>query len=157
MTLTDLDKKIVMELQAGLPLVSRPFMELAQRLGISEAELMDRVQAIKQSGLMRRIGAALRHHRVGFKANAMIVWHIPEEIIIEVGEQMAKLPEVTHCYQRASLPQWPYNFYTMVHGHSREECQQIAAKLSEIAGVTNYRLLYSVAELKKSSMKYFMD
>lgn len=157
MTLTDLDKKIVMELQAGLPLVSRPFMEIAQRLGISEAELMDRVQALKESGFMRRIGAALRHHRVGFKANAMIVWDIPEEIINEVGEQMAKLPEVTHCYQRVSLPQWPYNFYTMVHGHSKEECQQIAAKLSEIAGVTNYRLLYSVAELKKSSMKYFMD
>lgn len=157
MTLTDLDKKIIMELQAGLPLVSRPFRELAQRLGISEAELLARVQAYQQNGFMRRIGAALRHRRVGFKANAMIVWDIPEEIINEVGEQMAKLPEVTHCYQRLSLPQWPYNFYTMVHGHSQEECQQIADKISAIAGVTNYRLLYSVAELKKSSMKYFMD
>lgn len=157
MTLTDLDKKIIMELQAGLPLASRPFRELAQRLGISEAELLARVQALQQNGFMRRIGAALRHRRVGFKANAMIVWDIPEEIINEVGEQMAKLPEVTHCYQRLSLPQWPYNFYTMVHGHSQEECQQIADKISAIAGVTNYRLLYSVAELKKSSMKYFMD
>ncbi|WP_459909535.1 siroheme decarboxylase subunit beta [Desulfotomaculum defluvii] len=157
MTLTDLDKKIVMELQSGLPLESRPFEVLAHRLGISEEEFITRVHAIQQAGIMRRIGAALRHHRVGFSANAMIVWQIPEDMIIEVGEQMAKLAEVTHCYQRVSLPQWPYNFYTMVHGHSQEECQHIAEKLSAIAGVKDYRLLYSVAELKKSSMKYFMD
>ncbi|ABO50674.1 transcriptional regulator, AsnC family [Desulforamulus reducens MI-1] len=157
MTLTDLDKKIVIELQAGLPLVSRPFETLARKLDITEEELITRVHAIQQAGIMRRIGAALRHHRVGFKANAMIVWQISEDKILEVGEQMAKLPEVTHCYQRAALPQWPYNFYTMVHGQSREECQNIAVRLSEIAGVTNYRLLYSVTELKKSSMKYFMD
>lgn len=157
MQLSELDKKIVMELQSGLPLVSRPFEALAQRVGITEKEFIDRVHAIQRAGIMRRIGAALRHHRVGFTANAMIVWQIPEDKIQEVGEQLSQLPEVTHCYQRVSLPQWPYNFYTMVHGHSREECKNIAERLSKISGVTNYRLLFSVAELKKSSMKYFMD
>ncbi len=157
MTLSELDQRIVMELQSGLPLVSRPFEALARRLGISEEEFLARVHAIQQAGIMRRIGAALRHHRVGFTANAMIVWQIPEEKIGEVGEQMSQLPEVTHCYQRVSLPQWPYNFYTMVHGHSREECRRIAEQLAQIAGVNDYRLLYSVAELKKSSMKYFLD
>lgn len=157
MTLSELDQRIVMELQSGLPLVSRPFEALARRLGITEEEFLARVHAIQQAGIMRRIGAALRHHRVGFTANAMIVWQIPEEKIVEVGEQMSQLPEVTHCYQRVSLPQWPYNFYTMVHGHSREECRRIAEQLAQIAGVNDYRLLYSVAELKKSSMKYFMD
>ncbi|GAB6157763.1 Lrp/AsnC family transcriptional regulator [Desulfotomaculum varum] len=157
MTLSELDKRIIMELQAGLPLVSRPFEALAKRLGITEEEFLARVHAIQQAGIMRRIGAALRHHRVGYTANAMIVWQIPEEKIVEVGERMAQLPEVTHCYQRAALPQWPYNFYTMIHGRSREACRQIAEKLADIAGVDNYRLLYSVAELKKSSMKYFMD
>lgn len=157
MTLSELDKQIVMELQSGLPLVSRPFEALAHRLGISEEEFISRVHAIQQAGIMRRIGAALRHRRVGYTANAMIVWQIPEENIGEVGEKFSKLPEITHCYQRRALPQWPYNFYTMVHGHSREECQQIAERLAQISGINTYRLLYSVAELKKSSMKYFMD
>lgn len=157
MELSELDKQIVKELQAGLPLVNRPFQALAQRVDLTEEEFLARVHAIQQAGIMRRIGAALRHRRVGFTANAMIVWQMPEDRVQEMGERMSRLKEVTHCYQRASLPQWPYNFYTMVHGHSREECERIAEKLAELAGVNNYRLLYSVAELKKSSMKYFMD
>ncbi|AEG59892.1 AsnC family transcriptional regulator [Desulforamulus ruminis] len=157
MELSELDKQIVKELQAGLPLVNRPFQALAQRVGLTEEEFLARVHAIQQAGIMRRIGAALRHRRVGFTANAMIVWQMPEDRVQEMGERMSRLKEVTHCYQRASLPQWPYNFYTMVHGHSREECERIAKKLAELAGVNTYRLLYSVAELKKSSMKYFMD
>ncbi|SHK11641.1 Lrp/AsnC family transcriptional regulator [Desulforamulus aeronauticus] len=157
MKLSELDKQIVMELQSGLPLVSRPFEALARRLKITEEEFITRVHAIQQAGIMRRIGAALRHRRVGYTANAMIVWQIPEDKIDVVGEQFFHLPEITHCYQRVSLPQWPYNFYTMVHGHSREECQRIAERLAQIAGINSYRILYSVAELKKSSMKYFMD
>ncbi|WP_003541140.1 AsnC family transcriptional regulator [Desulfotomaculum nigrificans] len=157
MELSDLDKQIVKELQSGLPLVKRPFAVLARRLGISEEELFQRVQALQQAGIMRRIGAALRHHKVGFTANAMIVWQVPEEKIEEVGQMFSQLPEVTHCYQREELPHWPFNFYTMVHGRNRETCEQIAARLSQLAGISNYRLLYSVAELKKSSMKYFMD
>ena len=157
MELSELDKQIVKELQAGLPLVNRPFQALAQRVGLTEEEFLARVHAIQQTGIMRRIGAALRHRRVGFTANAMIVWQMPEDRVQEMGERMSQLKEVTHCYQRASLPHWPYNFYTMVHGHSREECERIAQKLAELAGVNTYRLLYSVAELKKSSMKYFMD
>lgn len=157
MELSELDKQIVKELQAGLPLVNRPFQVLARRVGLTEEEFLSRVHAIQQAGIMRRIGAALRHRRVGFSANAMVVWQIPEERIIEVGNRMSKLPEVTHCYQRTSLPNWPYNFYTMIHGHSREECHKIAEKLSQLSEVSTYRLLFSVAELKKSSMKYFMD
>lgn len=157
MALSELDMQIVKELQSGLPLVTKPFEVLARRVGISEEEFIARVHAIQQQGIMRRIGAALRHRKVGFVANAMIVWQIPEEKIEAVGKLMAGLPEVTHCYQRASAPQWPYNLYTMVHGHNREECRVTAEKLAELVGVKQYRLLFSVAELKKSSMKYFMD
>lgn len=157
MELNELDKQIIIELQAGLPLVSRPYEALGRQLGLTEEELIARIQEFMQAGIMRRMGAALRHHRVGFTANAMIVWQIPEEKIVEVGEQLSQLPEITHCYQRRVLPNWPYNFYTMVHGRSREECQQIAEKLAQIAGESDYKILYSVTELKKSSMKYFMD
>ncbi len=157
MDLSELDKQIIKELQNGLPLVSRPFQVLAQRVGITEDEFLARMHGIQRAGIMRRIGAALRHRHVGFTANAMIVWQIPEDRIVDTGNRMAQLPEVTHCYQRATLPHWPYNFYTMVHGHNREECQKIAERLAEISGASTYRLLYSLAELKKSSMKYFMD
>lgn len=157
MALSELDKQIVKELQAGLPLVKKPFEVLARRVGISEEEFIARIHAIQQQGIMRRIGAALRHRSVGFVANAMIVWYVPEEKIEDVGKLMAGLPEVTHCYQRKPAPDWPYNFYTMVHGHSCEECEKLAEKLASLSGVSEYRLLFSVAELKKSSMKYFMD
>ncbi|RYD01983.1 hypothetical protein N752_26385 [Desulforamulus aquiferis] len=126
-------------------------------MGISEEEFIQRVHAIQQQGVLRRIGAALRHRKVGFVANAMIVWSVPEDRIEEIGSQMAGIPEVTHCYQRKTAPDWPYNFYTMIHGHNREECEKTAKKLAEAIGIAKYRLLFSVAELKKSSMKYFMD
>jgi DNA-binding Lrp family transcriptional regulator len=89
-------------------------------------------------------------------ANAMIVWQVPEDRIEDVGVIMASFPEVTHCYQRpVRLPDWPHNLFTMVHGRTREECREIASRLAEAAGIDGYRMIFSTAELKKSSMKYF--
>jgi DNA-binding Lrp family transcriptional regulator len=155
----DEDKKLIVELQRGLPLVSRPFAELGERVGLSEAEVIQRVQAWQDAGALRRLGAALRHRTVGYMANAMLVWRIPEDRIGEVGEKFAALPEVTHCYERVVLPEWPYNLYTMVHAATQEECLALAEKLAGLAGVSasEYDVLYSYAELKKSSMDYFAD
>jgi DNA-binding Lrp family transcriptional regulator len=157
MILNDTDKKLIIELQKGLPLVSHPFAELGERVDLSEAQVLERVKAWQETGILRRLGAALRHREVGIKANAMLVWQIPEERIEEVGEKFAALPEVTHCYERKTLPNWPYNLYTMIHATTDEECWALAVKLSEIADVSEYEVLYSYAELKKSSMSYFAD
>ncbi|SHJ67154.1 siroheme decarboxylase subunit beta [Desulfofundulus thermosubterraneus] len=156
--LSQLDKEIIRALQEGLPLVSRPFLALAEKLGISEEELLVKVRDFVEQGIIRRFGAAVRHQDLGYVSNAMVVWQVPEERIEEVGRLMASFDEVSHCYQRpARLPDWPYNLFTVVHGQTREECREIAARLSRASGVANYRLLFSIAELKKSSMKYFVE
>ena len=153
--LDEMDRKIVRELQNGLPLVSRPFKVVADKLGLSEDELIGRVRIFIKNGQIRRFGAALRHQDLGFTANAMVVWDVPEEKVAEVGRAMADFEEVTHCYQRPRRPGWPYNLFTVVHGQSRDECVKIVEKLSRATGMDRYNMLFSVAELKKSSMRYF--
>lgn len=155
--LTELEKQLVRELQAGLPLVSRPFEALGAKLGLTEEETLAKVKELQERGYLRRIAAALRHHQVGYVANAMIVWRIPEERVEEVGNLFARLPEVTHCYQRKMWPEWPYNFYTMIHMSTREECYTKAQEMAEMIGIKDYQLLFSTKELKKSSMRYFTD
>ncbi|MCL1790969.1 MAG: AsnC family transcriptional regulator [Peptococcaceae bacterium] len=157
MVFDETDKKLIVELQKDLPLVSRPYAVLGERVGLSEAEVLERVTSWQESGALRRVGAALRHRAVGFVANAMIVWRVPEARIGDVGELLASLPEVTHCYERDMLPEWPYNLYTMIHAKTEDECRSLAVKLSEMTGVDDYDVLSSYAELKKSSMRYFVE
>ncbi len=155
--LNDLEIKIVKELQAGLPLVEKPYEEIARKVGLSEEKLIETIKEMKKKGVIRRFGAALRHQDLGFTANAMVVWDVPEDKAPEVGRIMAGFEQVTHCYQRPRRPGWPYTIFTVVHGKSREDCERLAAMLAEKTGIHKYRLLYSTRELKKSSMKYFLD
>ncbi|OAT85522.1 AsnC family transcriptional regulator [Desulfotomaculum copahuensis] len=155
--LSELDKRIIRELQEGLPLVSRPYQALADRLNLGEDELLARIKDFIDRGVIRRFGAAVRHQDLGFVANAMVVWPVPEERLEEVGTLLAGFDKVSHCYARpAHPPGWPYNLFTMIHGQTEQECRRIAARLAAACGVENYRLLFSSAELKKSSMKYFL-
>jgi len=153
--LTEQDKRIIRELQNGLPLVGRPFMAMAEKLNMTEEGLIERIRYFIANGQIRRFGAAVRHQDLGYLANAMVVWDAPSEKAAEIGVIMAGFQEVTHCYQRPRYPDWPYNLFTMVHGRSREECVRTAEKISLAAGVKEYKLLFSTSELKKSSMRYF--
>jgi DNA-binding Lrp family transcriptional regulator len=155
--LTELEKQIVRELQQGLPLVERPYLAIAQRIGLSENELMAKINEMISHGIIRRFGAALRHQDLGYTANAMVVWDVPQERAAEVGRRLAGYTQVTHCYQRPRRPGWPYTLFTVIHGHTRDQCEQLAAAMAEKVGVTKYKLLFSTAELKKSSMHYFVD
>ncbi|MGD0622618.1 MAG: Lrp/AsnC family transcriptional regulator [Thermacetogeniaceae bacterium] len=156
--LSERDKEIVRVLQEGVPLVSRPFQALAGQLDMSEEELLKTIEDFLRRGIIRRFGAVMRHQDLGYVANAMIVWQVPEDRIEEVGGIMAGFQEVTHCYQRPAYPpDWPYNLFTMVHGRKREDCQEIASRLSKAGGIGNYRMIFSTDELKKSGMKYFLE
>lgn len=155
--LNDLEIKIVRELQAGLPLVERPYREVARRVGISETELLDTIRDMINRGLIRRFGAALKHQSLGYNANAMVVWDVPEEEAVEVGRLMAGFDSVSHCYMRPRRPGWPYTIFTMLHGQTRADCEKLARELAEKTGIEKYKLLFSTKELKKSSMKYFLD
>jgi len=155
--LTELEKEIVKKLQDGLPLVPEPFAVLAAELGISEEELLAAIKDLKRRGVMRRLGAALQHLKVGYTANAMVAWRVPSERIQEVGTTFSNFPEVTHCYERRTAPDWPYNIYTMIHRPQREECMAIIERMRQAVGIDDYVVLFSTAELKRTSMRYFCD
>jgi DNA-binding Lrp family transcriptional regulator len=155
--LTDLDRRIVQRLQEDLPVVSRPFLAVAERLGITENELLDKIREFMDDGIIRRFGATLRHQRSGFSANAMVVWRVKPEEAERVANILSSFREVTHCYQRPALPGWPYRLFTMIHGRFREECEALARRMANHAGVEDYRLLFTEDELKKTTMVYFDD
>lgn len=155
--LSELEKKIVRFFQGDLPLEPRPFKKAARQLGMREEEILEYLKGWQKEGIIRRFGAALRHREAGIVANAMIVWQVPEEQLEAVGQKLASFAEVTHCYQRKTRPGWPYNLFAMIHGRNREECEVLARKLAEAIDNHNYKLIFSTAELKKESMRYFMD
>ena len=155
--ISESDKAAIRELQEDLPLVSRPFDAMAQRLGLTTAELFALVNEFQQRRLMRRFSAVLHHRRSGFSANAMIVWQVPEERSEEVGMIMAQHKSVTHCYERPTFPDWPYTHFTMVHATSPEGCEEIEREISQTTGITNRRVLYSTREYKKTRVRYFVE
>ncbi len=155
--LNNTDKQLIRELQNGLPLVSRPFKLIAEKLEMTEEELIDRIRCLIENGYIRRFGAAVRHRHLGYIANAMVVWDVPDDKVLETGRMMAGFEEVTHCYQRPRRLNWPYNLFTIVHGRTKDECIRTAERISQAVDIQKYDLLFSTAELKKSSMRYFVD
>lgn len=156
-TLTDLEKKIIALLQTDIPVTRRPFLEMAEKIGITEDEFLKVLNDLNSRTMIRRFGATLKHQKSGYKANAMVAWQIPEDRVEEVGTVMATFREVTHCYRRNPAPGWENNLYTMVHGATEEECYSIVDKISKAVKENTYTLLFSRQELKKTSMKYFED
>lgn len=124
---------------------------------MSEKEVLAKVVEFRDKGYLKRIGAALRHQKVGYVANAMVVWQVPPEQIETVGHGFAQRPEVSHCYQRKVLPNWTYNIYTMLHGQTREEIYSTIQTMSDQVQITDYLVLFSTHEFKKSSMQYFKE
>ena len=121
--LDPVDRALIVATQAGLPLVSRPYHALAEQLEISADEVMRRLQAWLASGVIRRIGAVPNHYAIGWTANGMSVWDVPDELVDQLGQGVGGLDFVSHCYRRPrALPDWPYNLFAMVHGSSRDEC-----------------------------------
>jgi len=155
--LDELDKKIIAIMQEDFPLVAEPYREIADKLGINEDELLKRLQEYYKSGKIRKMGAVLKHREVGYAANALCAWIVPEERVTEVGTLFSKFAVVTHCYARVTQPDWPYNFYTMLHSHTREQCKSIAEDLASQAGLSEYIMLFSTKEWKKRSMQYFKE
>ena len=157
MQISEIDKKIIIALQEDLPVVPEPYKMIAEEIGTTEEVVLSRLQFFREKGIMRKLGAVLRHREVGFKANVLCVWIVPQDRLDEVAEIMCSNPAVTHCYDRNTTAEWPYNFYTMIHGADHDTCEAIAGELSEKTGIQERVMLYTVKEWKKTSMKYFCD
>lgn len=152
----ELDRRIIMATQSGLPVVAEPYRQVADQLGITTQLLMDRLEAMKQDQRIRRIGAVPNHYKLGYTANGMSVWDVDDAIIDEVGKQIGELEMVTHCYQRPRfMPEWPYNLFAMVHGHDREEVLNKVEEIARLLGKTarQHDILFSSRILKKTGLR----
>jgi DNA-binding Lrp family transcriptional regulator len=150
------EREILRMVQGTLPDSKAPFAMIAERLGLDEDTVLDFLNRLKNRGLIRRFGATLRHQEAGYDCNVMVAWLVENEQDMDrVSTVMRNRPEITHCYQRRTCPEWPFNLYTMVHGKSSEQCRRIVDELQQETGISRYELLFSDKELKKTSMVYF--
>jgi len=153
--LSPFHRQLLGRLEEPLPVIPRPWEAVAAALDASQEEVMTAVDALKRSGIIRRVAAVLRHRSVGYAANAMVCLRLPEGRVAEAGERAARLSWVSHCYQRESRPEWPYALYAMVHARSREQCDGLVGNLAEVVEAEGLQVLYSQRELKKRRIKYF--
>jgi siroheme decarboxylase len=153
------DIALIRALQGPMAAVERPYDEAAAELGIETEELLERLRAMVDRKILRRVAAILYHRRAGFSANGMGVWKVPEEEIMETGARMASFRGISHCYQRPTYEDWPYSVFTMAHGRSKEECDAILDSIAEECeiGPEDRATLYSSTEYKKIRLHYFTD
>ena len=139
MVMTDQDRTLLAAIEGGLPLASRPFADIGDRLGWEEERVIARLRALIDDGAIKRFGVVVRHRALGYQANAMTVFDIPERVVTSAGEALSALPYVTLCYRRPRRPPaWPYNLFCMIHGRDEDEVRsqvELAALTAGIADV----------------------
>ncbi|MFZ2725430.1 MAG: Lrp/AsnC family transcriptional regulator [Methylococcaceae bacterium] len=151
-----LDLELMRLTQAGLPLVAQPYQLLAEQLDITAQEVMSRLQAMQDNGVIRRIGAVPNHYKLGYRFNGMSVWNIADEAIDECGKKVGQLSFVSHCYHRPRQPpDWHYNLFAMLHAKSQAEINQQIQHIVQLLGEFNrgYEVLYSTQILKKTGFR----
>ena len=155
-SLDSIDRSIIMATQGGLDFSLKPYDVVAKKLGIDTGEVIGRMKAMLEAGVIRRIGVVPNHYALGFRANGMTVWDVPDEKISDLGPRIGALEFVSHCYHRPRhLPEWPYNLFCMVHGRDRAEAESQAGKIATILGPDNrgHRILFSTRILKKTGLR----
>ena len=155
--LSPLDKKIINYLSFQIPQGLEPFNAIATRLGVKPEQVFKKISRYKKTGILRKFGAALNHRKAGFKFNALGVWRVPLVRMNSAAKAAVSYPQVTHCYQRKTYPNWPYNLYTMIHARKKSTCLKVAKEISAKAKINDYQLLFSQKEYKKQSRVYFNE
>lgn len=157
MVLTDTDRQLVAIIQHGLPLTPRPYAAIGRQLGLSESEVTARLCAMQADGLIKRMGVVVRHRALGYRANAMVVWDVPEDDVARVGRLLANEDCVTLCYQRPRRPpDWPYNLFCMIHGRERDAVLRRLGQLIDHHGLggIGHEVLFSVRSFKQRGAHY---
>jgi len=155
-----LDLELVRIIQHGLPLVTRPYAHIAAALGVEEGVVIERVSRLIESGDIRRLGVVVRHRELGYGANAMVVWDVPDERVTEVGRLIGRQPCVTLCYRRPRRAgRWPYNLFCMIHGRSREAVLHNLDQLIENCGLSwiEHDVLFSLRQFKQRGARYVSE
>ncbi|QYZ65740.1 MAG: protein nirL [Gammaproteobacteria bacterium (ex Lamellibrachia satsuma)] len=157
MVLSDADRSLVAEIQGGLPLSSHPYAEVGERIGMEEQEVIERITRLQDEGIIKRLGIVVRHHELGYTANAMVVWDVPDKHLDEVGGKLGSESCVTLCYQRPRrLPEWPYNLFSMIHGKDRQRVLNYIDAIIESCGLEGipHKVLFSGRRFKQRGARY---
>jgi len=148
------DHEILRVIQDGVPVTREPFKEAADKLGMTQEELVKRVKAMNENGLIRRFSANINQRKLGITANAVVVWNIPEEKMEAAVPVFLKRGEISHIYERRVYPgRWEYNLYTVVHDYDRESVERFAKNIADEIGVVDYQVLFSKRRFKGTSSR----
>lgn len=154
------DEALVIHIQGGLPLVAQPYAHIGEALGMSEEDVIIRLNRLLELKVIKRLGVVVRHHELGYRANAMTVWDIPDEKVSELGECVGQFEFVTLCYQRPRRrPEWPYNLFTMIHGQDRDEVLSNIQTLVVRCGLEDieHDVLFSTRRFKQRGAIYHSE
>lgn len=155
--MTPFDRRLLAALERGLAFAPQPYAQLAESLGVGEALVLERLRALQDDGTISRFGVVVRHHELGFRANAMVVWDVPDQRVEAAGRVLAELPFVTLCYRRPRRPpRWRYNLFCMIHGLDRQEVRRQAGEAGTRAGLGDCAcdLLFSGRRFKQRGARY---
>lgn len=155
--LTRFQRRLLAAVQDGLPLVAAPYAALAARLAVDEAQVLDGLRELLDQGVIKRLGLVVRHHELGYHANAMVVWNLPDSEVGAIGRRLGAEPLVRLCYRRPRrLPEWPYNLFTMVHGRDRAAVLAEVERLAVCHGLTDVprAVLFSTRRFKQRGARY---
>ncbi|MCU7835577.1 MAG: AsnC family protein [gamma proteobacterium symbiont of Taylorina sp.] len=158
MTLDSLDQQLITIIQGGFELINKPFARIAAQIGVSEQVVLDRLAQLNENGTIKRMGVVVRHRELGFTANAMVVWDIPDQRVDEIAQRIASFDCVTLCYQRPRrMPDWSYNLFSMIHGKDRDFVLQRLADIVDILELQNIKHtpLFSTRQFKQRGAHYF--
>jgi DNA-binding Lrp family transcriptional regulator len=150
------DRRIIAATQGGLPIMERPYAAVAAQLGLPATEVMRCIERMLAAGIIRRIGAVPNHYALGYRANGMSVWDVPDDRVADLGPRIGRLPFVSHCYRRPRQPPlWPYNLFAMVHGRARADVEANVAGIARLLGPDNrgHDVLFSTRILKKTGLR----
>ena len=153
----EFDIAVIRATQGDMPVIPEPYAPAAEKLNVSQDQLLAHLDQMQERRLLRRVAAILFHRRAGFSANGMGVWKVPDERIMELGPRMAAFRGISHCYQRPTYKDWPYSIFTMAHGRSKDECDAILDSIAAQTGIDERATLYSSTEFKKIRLLYFTD
>lgn len=151
------DRQLIAAIQGGLPLVSAPYRVIGEEIGLAEDEVIARIAALRERGVIKRMGVVVRHHELGYCANAMVVWNVPDSQVQALGECLGRYEFVTLCYRRRRyLPEWPYNLYCMIHGSDREAVLGHVAQLVDECRLEAipHEVLFSRRRFKQKGARY---
>jgi len=149
--------RLLKALQTGLPLMSRPFASVAHRIDMSERAVLDQIKAWSDEGVIKRFGVVVRHHELGYRANAMCVWNVPDDAVEALGARLARVEGVNLCYRRERAgTEWPYNLYCMLHGKDRDEVRARWEQLRWACGLNGFdsQVLFSTRRFKQCGAHY---